>query len=133
MVNYKQQSFDRYEIGGYVTQLKLGVSIVWLKKSSTASTHLTLEDVNQVDYQVPTGKKSKIIYCDAQNAASAGDKIYYSDDADASTNPVDLLLTNTWGTPMKFISASIPSGKYINIFDASNGHNYRLIILEENA
>ena len=88
--------------------------------------HDTRDDTN---YQVPTGKKAKIIYVELATFV-AGDQIYYADNADGSTNKVVLFEPAANVSNTIFISASIPADKFINVNDSGDSTAVCFIIEE---
>lgn len=138
MTNYKGIRNDYIDIGGFVHLMKSTDKIILIQRSEpTVTTHTTLHDRSTgANYQVPSGKKAKVIYAIKAIVAHASDKLYYSDDADASTNPVTLIIpAATVGfSNAIIISVSIPAGKYINVYSQTSGATeFEVYILEEDA
>lgn len=98
----------------------------------------TLHDVETgADYQVPTGKKFKVIYLETLDQFTAGKKIHYADDADGTTNAVTLVAgfaaASTYLQTVIFISGEAPADKYINAVKSVSADDIVIFGVEENA
>ncbi len=118
MVNYKQQFRDEVELGGLRHMLKPNSTVIFLVGTSVAVGSDTLVDTRDgTNYQVPTGKKSKIVFISQWDSVNIASYIIYSDDEDASTNPVTMWNPNSTSVMDNTIlhkGVSAPAGKYIN-------------------
>lgn len=123
---------------GIKVVLDSNTKLIRLTIPAVINTDRTFHDTgDDSNYQVPTGKKAKIIYVEEWDMANTADKIVYADDLDGTTNGVTLWdpKTATQIANTLFMSASIPADKYIN-FDAGgvNSNSLTVIwIIEESA
>ncbi len=138
MANYKWQSpYPLIEYGGYTHQFNHSTEkLIFLTAQSINAAEVSLHDSTSVsvNYQVPTGKIFRIINAQkVTEMTEANDLLYYSDAADASTNPVTIL---EWGHSVPDASlflSDVPAGKYINCHDATNNRSYKLVGIEMDA
>ncbi len=139
MVNYRGLSTkDSVDVFGYVRQLQPGDILLRLTRPASGTGSITMHSVaTGANYQVPTGKKTKIVAIDGFNSINAAAAIRYSDDVDADTNAVVMFSpANTASLfDFPFISISAPASKYIN--GNGGGSNCdsetQIYALEENA
>ena len=120
------------DINGVKVILDSNTTIITLKGASLNGT-VTLTDIrNNTKYQVPTGKKAKIIFVVDSSNLNASNLIAFADNQDGTTNAVTLYQPGTTTTNVIFISANIPADKFINI-TGDNIDAYDFEIVEESA
>ncbi len=111
-MNYKPYRGDYLDFGGYVHEMQTDDRLIYLTSPLTADP-ITFHDIKGgADYQVPTGKKTRIIYSERWDTLCG---VGYSDDADGSTNAVELHGLPTIDLDnMTVVTDWVPAGKYIN-------------------
>jgi hypothetical protein len=119
-------------LGGYTVHLDGNTELIILK-GSTVSGIVTANDLrDNTKYQVPSGKKARIIYWhDSATPTATGHGWFYADNQDGETNRVDILFEDSRLDQIEY-SISIPALKYINVEDAVVD-TYHVIIMEEDA
>ncbi len=133
MVNYKQRFFTHLNFNGFVMEFDVEtMKLLKLDGTSLSTQNVSLHSFGN-NYQVPTGKKFLIIYATNLNSmTTAGDKLFYADDADGNTNAVTITAYSDTYTAETFIYAYVPSEKYINCFDDLNSRTYDIVGVEMN-
>ena len=130
-MNYKNPK-EGVDIGGYVRVINESEKIKYLINPTGATS--TLHDIaDGQDYQVPTGKKFKIIYIEEADQRSANDRIIATTAADATTGEVSLCESGQWIQNAVFISDWVSSGYYITRVDATSTAIYKIYGVEVDA
>lgn len=76
---------------------------------------LTMHDTEtNANYQVPVGKKFKIIFIETAGLAAVGDRIISSDTVDSTSDEVILLQPSATLTNLIFISTEVGANRFIN-------------------
>ncbi len=133
MPNYKPIRDDVIDIGGYRHVMKATDKILVLYSPKVAAIETLHDSEAGANYQVPTGKKTKIIIA-SYTANSGFEHIAYSDDLDASTNPVKMCEPKRNLTNALILSLSAPAEKYINKTCSVAADDYfDVYVLEEDA
>lgn len=115
-----------WNVGGVTGVFDTNTKIKRLTFSSTStaadSFHTLIDQSTGAAYQVPASKKTTIVYITNFAPIDALGKLVYADDADGSTNAVNLYFpaVTTATTDSIFVSASAPASKYINMRRTSN-------------
>lgn len=118
------------DFNGVKVLLDSNTALITLKGVSTLNNTVTMKDIRDAtQYQVPTGKKAKVIYITTMDAAQ---ELIYADDLDGTTNSVELLDPDTNMSNKIIISAEIPADKYLNITGGA-ASSYEVTIVEESA
>ncbi len=138
MVNYKQQFKDSINIAGYIHFMLETDKLLFLRATTVANETVTMHNsTDNSNYQVPTGKKTRLIVLEKLVTNSAGDGFYYADDIDnGRTNEVQLFVPGfnlSSIQPFIFLSDFVPAGKYIQVFDVSVAQEYQAHALEVDA
>ncbi len=132
MVNYKRFRGDFIDIGGFVHPLLDGERIVYCISPNGTGTE-TLNDASTgADYQVPTGKKAKIIFVELVQFTGT-ERMISSTVADSTTGEIILLQTGTSNTDLHFISTWMAADAYLTRVDAASTHTCKIFLLEVNA
>ncbi len=101
--------------------------------SATAETFFHQPDGSK--YQVPTGKKFKVVYIILATGITTGvEGIVYADNEDGTTNAVMMASALSFHTPpFMYESIYAPAGKYINKNTATAGDTIQFYGIEEDA
>ncbi len=91
MANYKiPPVLDYVDIGGYVHILKENDRVIYLDDPGGITTRSLHDTTTNTNYQVPTGKKARIIYCVLFNLHGTTGNLGSTTAADANTGMVVL-------------------------------------------
>ncbi len=134
MVNYKQQFRDSITIAGYTHTLETGDKIKYLRSPQVAATE-TLHDLStNANYQIPTGKRLKIIVAELLNAAVANDRLITSTVVDSTTGEVIIIEPFKVITiPFIFVTGWLAAELYITKVDSGASSQYDVIGIEADA
>jgi len=123
------------DIFGFKHVLSSTQTLIRLKQTSSQAETLSLHDTrDNTNYQVPAANKATVIGFVIWTAGAAGDKLIFADNADGTTNGVDMFAPNSADdfTDEIFISAEVPADKFINLTQtAANTMIVELWIIEE--
>ncbi len=140
MPNYKtgwySNSFDT--INGTRTSISADGRILILNlPSSSAATAETLTNVeDNVNYKVPTGKKTKVIKFVTGITGHSSQLLMYSNIEDGSSNPqtmIDNAGVSNYVDNTLIQTRAAPSGKYINMQSTNaSSHAIQVQVVEDN-
>ena len=126
------QNIIAFDYNGVNVLFDENTAILTLTTAPTLGTLSFHDSRDNSNYQVPVGKKARVIFIISAIFSGAGDRVIYADDADGTTNAVTLYEPGRDVTNEIFISASVPEGKFIN--RTENGNTATIIaIVEESA
>ncbi len=91
MVNYKQQFLDSCNVGGYIHMLKENDKIIYLDDPGVLTTRSLIDTRVGTIYQVPSGKKARIIYGEKLNLHGTTGNLGSTTASDANTGMVVLI------------------------------------------
>lgn len=115
-----------WNIGGVTGVIDTNTKIKRLSFSSTStaadSYHTVIDKATGSAYQVPASKKTTIVYFVNYAPIDALGKVVYADNADGSTNAVNMFSpgVTTTSTDFIFVTVEAPASKYINFFRTAN-------------
>ncbi len=126
-MNYKQQFIDRFDINGYVHNLKTSELVVHLSKpNANESVPISLKSLaTATAYKVPSGKQLKIFYRTSSNTTAAAHIMYTTTVVDSMTGSVEIMsrtvLDGTDGIIIELLT--IDENLYIT-FDSATAANH---------
>ncbi len=135
MPNYKPYSGIIIDIQGYVFQFKTGMKLKYLTTLSEGTTESVKDLETGLDYVVPTGKKTRVIYHQSNmNTINQAGEYYGSTTAvDATTGLIKFFEPTTVSLPSAiFVSEYATAGTYITFVMLQN-NTCQLICVEEPA
>ncbi len=143
MVNYKNQFYNILNVGADGSLIrwtifeKDGLLVKRLNYSGTNNSTISLKDVDGVDYQVPSGKKARIIYVFSSSAIHTSQYIISATAANSNTGAVTIMtyfaVANMSSLDI-YVSPYVAENLYINHRSAdATQHDIICIIEERNA
>lgn len=107
-----------FDFNGVNVILDSNTRLVRLTRVAAGTGSVSMHDTaDNSNYQVPALMKANLIFIENYDGIGASSKIIYADDADGTTNEVDLFVPGSDEalTNFIFISADIPTGKFVNL------------------
>ncbi len=136
MANYKPQSQKLYDVGGYNRPLQSGDISTIIESTAGNTTVRSLDIPVGTAYQVPSGKKLKIIGVQVYSAAAVGIFLDHSATADTSGTLISYIVFKSAGEHYVAFQPEIEvvADKYLSTqLDGSIGTKFRLFGVETDA
>ncbi len=141
MTNYKQQYYHELNLATAKTvkvPIQTGTKILELRYSSASDAQtITLHDADDNNYQVPTGKKSRIIYISSAETGHVSQYIINATVVDSATGIINMttnFLLENIANDTPYYSIYATAGTYIGIRSTNaSAHEVTLWIEERDA